>query len=93
MLQSRTKSKGESDGSGGAKAGAESGFGCTRRRTAASQLAGVSTRHPDSCGPGSGAAIFAEQAGDSFFLSSKGSATGEFAGVFLACNQKIQFYD
>lgn len=29
----------------------------------------------------------------SFFLSSKGSATGEFAGVFLACNQKIQFYD
>lgn len=54
---------------------------------------GCQHQDPDSCGPGSGAAVFAEQAGDSFFLSSKGAATGEFAGVFLACNQKIQFYD
>ena len=60
-------------------------------RTAASQLAGVSIGHPDSCGAGSGAAVFAEQAEDIFFSSSKGSATGEFAGVFLACNKKNTF--
>lgn len=62
-------------------------------RTAASQLVGVSTEHPNSCGAGSGAAIFAEQAEDIFFSNSKGSASGEFAGVFLACNKKIHFYD
>lgn len=61
--------------------------------TAAAQLVGVSIGHPDPCSTGSRAAVFAEQAEDIFFSSSEGSATGEFAGVFLACNQKPHFYD